>query len=133
MLQHNLPLPSNKKFGLFFSFVFFLLTAYFVNSGFSSLFYVFGFLSILFLLLALIRPLLLKPLNHFWMSFGLLLGKIVNPIVMGVIFFGLFTPLSLFFKFVGRDVLKLKVKKEYSYWLNRDFTNDPHNNFKDQF
>ena len=67
------------------------------------------------------------------MILGLLLGKIVNPIVLGIIYFGLFTPIGLFRKIIGKDELKLKFKNINSYWLQRENVNITPETFKDQF
>ena len=66
------------------------------------------------------------------MSFGLLLGKIISPIVLGVIFFGLITPYGLVLRLVGRDELKLKLIKKKSHWINRSKEFEK-TNFKQQF
>ena len=66
------------------------------------------------------------------MKFGILLGKIFSPIVMGVIFFGIFTPIAIFMRFSGRDELRLKFKKQKTHWINRK-TLDKVDLFKNQF
>ena len=90
------------------------------------------YLSVLFLSITLINDNLLLPLNKLWMSFGLLLGKIISPIILGIIFFGLFTPYGIILRLIGRDELNLKLKKTNSYWKHR-VNNLSQTNFNKQF
>ena len=73
-----------------------------------------------FLLVTLIKSDALLPLNKLWMRFGLLLGMIVSPIVLGVIFFGLFTPIAILMRLSGRDELRLKIAQKASHWISRE-------------
>jgi len=74
-----------------------------------------------FLILGLIKPKLLAPLNKLWFKFGMILGAIVAPIVMGVIFFLTVTPIGLVMKIMGKDLLNKKYnKKKKTYWIKRD-------------
>jgi len=88
----------------------------------------------LFLILAITRPSLLVPLNRLWKKLGLALHKIVNPIVMGLIFFVCITPMGLIGRLFGRDALKLKLEPNGgSYWIRREpFGPDP-KSMKNQF
>ena len=106
----DIELPSNRKFGLFFTAIFLIAASYcyYVNS--ITWLYTFGVISLVLFLVTLIQADFLLPFNKLWMKFGLLLGMIVNPIVMGVIFFGIFTPVAIFTRFLGRDELRLKFK-----------------------
>jgi len=113
-------LPSNRTFGFFFTFVFALTAAYFLNSNDMIWSYAFAITSLVFLLVTLLRSSALLPLNKLWMTLGLMLGVIVNPIVLGIIFFGLFTPVAIFRRFNGKDELKLKASKSPSYWVSRN-------------
>ncbi len=70
------------------------------------------------------------PLNKLWFSFGLLLGRFISPIIMGVIFFGLVTPIGLLLRVFRKDILKLKLNNKNTYW---DKKNNLKNNFKNQF
>ena len=129
----DIELPSNRKFGFFFAAVFAIVGAYlFIKDSLPAGFLV-GALAAVFFLITLINANILLPLNKLWMKFGLLLGKIVNPIVMGIIFFGLFMPISLFMKLFGRDELCLKISTQASYWKERDTDAIPADSFKDQF
>ena len=115
----DVKLPSNKKFGFFFTFVFTLAAAYFYKTTNISLVYTCGTASLIFLFLTIVKDDILLPLNKLWMRFGFLIGMIVSPIILGIIFFGLFTPIALIMKLSGRDELKLKLKKKPNHWISR--------------
>ena len=115
----EIELPSNRKFGFFFTFVFVMVAAYFYNSAYVSWAYVFIAMAMIFLLVTLTKSDALLPLNKLWMRFGLLLGMIVSPIVLGVIFFGLFTPIAMLMRLSGRDELRLKYAQKASHWISR--------------
>ena len=126
----EIKLPSNRNFGLFFSAIFFILSAYlYLNQT-----YLFAVLAliIMFLLitLSLFNADLLEPLNKAWMMLGQLFGIIITPLILGIIFFGIFMPIAIFFKIIGRDELKLKLLSKESYWKS---VNDKELNFKNQF
>lgn len=73
-----------------------------------------------FLLLALILPAVLHPLNRLWMRVGLLIGKVTNPIITGLMFFLVFTPAALLFRLLGKDLLRLQFEPgATSYWIIR--------------
>lgn len=84
-------------------------------------------------ILSFLAPEILSGPNKIWMKFGLMLGKIFNPIIIGIIFFGIFTPLSFFFKLIRRDELKINSSKKNSYWIPREETKDTNTNFEKQF
>ena len=115
----EMKLPSNKKFGFFFTIVFLIAAAYFYKSNNFSLAYAFGTISLIFLFLSIFKDDILLPLNKLWMRFGLLLSIIVSPIILGIIFFGLFMPIAFIMKFIERDELQLKFKKKTSHWISR--------------
>ena len=115
----DIELPSNRKFGFFFTFVFAVVAAYFFNSTNMIWAYIFAIASLIFLVVTVAKTDILLPLNKLWMRFGLLLGMIVSPIVLGVIFFGLFTPIAFFMRLSGRDELRLKLSKKASHWISR--------------
>ena len=128
----KIELPSNKKFGFFFTFVFAVTSAYFFYSVNIMWAYLFISASFIFLVITLVKSDALLPLNHLWMRFGLLLSIIVSPVVLGAIFFGLFTPLATIMRLRGRDELKLKFSDKASHWI---FRNEPNKSgsFKNQF
>lgn len=113
-------LPSNKKFGYFFTFVFAVATTYFFTNEVESWAYIFAVTAIVFFLVTAATPDVLLPLNKLWMRFGFLLGMIFNPIVLGLIFFGIFTPMAVLMRLSGRDELRLKFKNKSSHWVSRD-------------
>ena len=128
----ELELPSNKKFGYFFSFIFLIAAGYFYAKDSLTLVIFSTVAALIFLLITLIKSDLLLPINKLWMLMGLFLGFMVTPIVLGLIFFGLFTPIAFLLRMVGRDELLLKQKKKVSYWNSRDKKNE-FNSFKNQF
>ena len=115
----EIKLPSNRKFGFFFTFFFAVPAVYFYYSANVSWAYVFIATASIFLLITLIKSDALLPLNKLWMRFGLILGMIVSPIVLGIIFFGLFTPIAILMRLSGRDELLLKYAQKSSHWISR--------------
>lgn len=113
------PLPSDRSFGLTFAAIFAIVAAWLLYRG-SSNWWPWISLSISFGAGALLFSRLLHPLNVAWMWFGGLLNRIVSPIVLGIIFFGMFMPVALLFRLRGRDVLNRKFdSSKPSYWLHR--------------
>ena len=115
----EIELPSNRKFGFFFTFVFAAAAAYFYYLANVNWAYLFIGAALLFFLITQIKSDLLQPLNKLWMRFGLLLGRIISPVVLGIIFFGLFTPIAMFMRLSGRDELRLKFTQKASHWISR--------------
>ena len=132
MQFREVALPSNKKFGLFFAFIFGVATLYFYLNASMSLAYYMAFASAIFVVVTIVKADVLLPLNKLWMRFGLLLGIIVSPIVLGVIFFGMFTPIAVLGRLSGRDELKLKFNNKASYWIPRSAPIQS-DSFKQQF
>ena len=128
----EIEVPSNRKFGFFFTAIFLGLSAYFYFAISNTWFYLFGFLAIALLIVTLIKADVIYPLNKLWMCFGLLLGMIVSPIVMGIIFFLLFAPIAISMRLFGRDELRLRFKKQSSHWIRRE-TEVHSESFKYQF
>jgi hypothetical protein len=128
----EIELPSNRKFGLFFAFVFTVAAVYFYYSANVRWAYVFIGAASLFLLITQIKSDILQPLNKLWMAFGILLGMIISPVVLGFIFFGLFTPIAFFMRLIGRDELRLKFSQKASHWISRIEPIKPES-FKQQF
>ena len=83
--------------------------------------------------ITIIKADLLHPLNKLWMRFGLLISFIVTPIIIGLIYFGLFTPISIVMKLFGRDELKLKLANNTSFWKKKISNNEKTNDFLRQF
>ena len=124
MIKAQITLPSNRKFGFIFSVVFALFGIYIFLKNFLYVHYFFFLISFVFFILAIFKQDFLLPLNKIWMAFGLYIGKIVNPLVMGFIFFSIFTPIAIIMKLCGRDELRLKLNNYRSNWKFRN------NNFK---
>ena len=119
MKLSEIELPSNRKFGFFFTFVFAVIGAYFFYSEIMTWAYAFIIAAITFLVVTLVKSDALLSLNKLWMRFGLLLGMIVSPIVLGVLFFGLFTPLAVLMRLSGRDEMRLRFSRKASHWITR--------------
>ena len=132
MSDDNLNLPSNRKFGFFFTFVFAVAAVYSFSSTNMTWSYAFITMSMSVLVFSFVKSSALLPLNKLWIQFGLLLGMIVSPIVLGIIFFGLFTPIATLMRLSGRDELRLKFSQKTSHWILR---NEPikSESFKNQF
>ena len=126
----EIKLGSNRSFGIVFFIVFVLIATYpLLNQGEVRIWSL--IISFLFLFLGLLNSKILTPLNKLWFRFGLFLGKIISPIIMGVIFFLVVTPIGLLMRFFGKDVLNLKLnKKKSSYWIEKD---GPKSKMKNQF
>lgn len=127
------PLPSNRKFGGVIATALALLALHAVWKDHSTRGAVYAGLSASFALAALIVPTLLAPLNRLWMAFGLLLGKIVSPLVLGLIFVVLITPVALATRLFGRDALRMKKRTVASYWVERDPAGPDPASFQQQF
>jgi len=112
-------LPSNRKFGFFFTFVFAVAAVYFYYTANVSWAYAFIAAASIFLLVTRLKSDALLPLNKLWMRLGLLLGLIVSPIVLGIIFFGLVTPIAMLMRLSGRDELRLNFTNKASHWISR--------------
>lgn len=132
MKSPEIKLPSNHKFGFFFSTIFLLASLYSYYIDTEIIAYVLGALCGTFLVITIINAKILLPLNKLWMKFGVLLGMIVSPIIMGIIYFGIFTPIAIVMRLSGRDELRLRLKKQKTYWINRKTLNEV-DSFKKQF
>ena len=128
-MEKKIKVSSNKSFGIVFS-IFFLFISIFLFLNEYPTYYWSLFVSIIFLVLGLMNSKILSPLNRFWVKFGILLGKIVSPVVMGIIFFLVVTPISIILKIFGKDVLNLKFNNNKTYWIVKD---GPKSNMKKQF
>ena len=131
-IYKNIELPSNQRFGYFFTFIFLISSIYFYFKEIYITFYILGGCSIVFFLVTFFKAEILLPLNKLWMSFGLFLGMIISPMVMGLIFFIIFTPIGILMRLFGRDELLLKFKTKPSYWTKRNYDFQS-NSFRKQF
>ena len=114
----DIKISSNRSFGIVF-FVVFLLIALWPILKNDDIRIWSLIISIFFLILGLLNSNLLKPLNILWFKFGIFLGKLISPIIMGLIFFIVVTPISLILKLFKKDVLSLKKNKNYTYWKKK--------------
>jgi hypothetical protein len=128
------PYSDEIKFGGFFVFVFLLAAIFFFVAAANEFWaLIFAVLAASFLILTLFAPALLAPLNRAWMALGHVLGRIVSPIVLGLIFFVLITPVALIGRIAGRDPLRLKRRAVASYWIQREPPGPTPDSFKNQF
>ena len=125
----DIKISSNKSFGIVFFIVFILIALYPLLNGQEIRLWALN-ISAVFLILGLLKSKLLTPLNKLWFRFGIFLGKIISPIIMGFIFFLVVTPIGLIMRLLGKDVLNLKYNKERSYWIEKD---GPKSKMKNQF
>lgn len=133
MRNAKLILPSNRKFGLFFTAIFTVIGTIYLDGLSLGPGMIFLAIASLFLIATTFAPDILKPLNILWMRLGIAMGMIVNPTVMGVIFFFLITPVGIITKLFGRDELRLKAVPVGSYWIMRNKTFNKNTNFRRQF
>jgi len=120
---------SNKSFGIVFFIFFFIISLYPLLES-NEIRYWSLILSFFFLILGLTNSKLLSPLNKLWFKFGIFLGKIISPFVMGVIFFVVVTPIGLIMRILKKDLLKLKFNNKNSYWIEKS---GPKSKMKNQF
>ena len=128
-MEKKIKVSSNKSFGIVFSIFFLLISVYLLLNN-NPIYYWSLFVSFIFLVLGLMNSKILSPLNLLWFKFGILLGKIVSPVVMGIIFFLVVTPISIILKIFSKDVLNLKFNNNKTYWIVKD---GPKSNMKKQF
>ena len=125
----DVKISSNRSFGIVF-FVVFLLIALFplTYSGEIRIWSI--IISLTFLTLGFLNSKILTPFNKIWFKFGIFLGKIISPVIMGIIFFLVVTPLGLIMRLLGKDVLNLKYNNKKTYWIEK---NGPKSRMKNQF
>jgi hypothetical protein len=129
MDHKDIKIGSNRSFGLVFFVVFLLISIYpFLKDGDIRLWSL--IISIIFLFLGLLNSNLLTPLNKLWFRFGLFLGKIISPIIMGIIFFSVVTPIAIIMRLFKKDILNLKFKENNTYWIDKT---GPKSKMKNQF
>ena len=111
-------ISSNKSFGILFCIVFALVAVWPITYGGQLRIWPIP-ISFIFLVLGLLNSKLLSPLNLAWIKFGELLGRIIAPLVMAIIYFVIITPIGLFMRLIGKDLLNTKFSKDNSYWIKR--------------
>ena len=110
---------SNRSFGLLFFIVFIVVGLWPVIKGETANIYLI-LISLFFLIFGLINSKILSPLNKAWIKFGEILGLIIAPIIMALVYFIILTPISLIVRMLGKDLLGLKfLKKQDTYWTRR--------------
>ena len=114
----EIKISSNRSFGIVFFIVFLLIALYPLLKG-NDLSIWSLIISLIFLVLGLINSKILTPLNRLWFKFGLLLGKFISPIIMGIIFFGVVTPIGIIMRLLNKDLLNLKYNRKETYWINK--------------
>ncbi len=125
----DLKISSNRSFGIVFFVVFLIIALYpIINNQEPRLWSL--IISLIFLFLGLLNSKFLTPLNKFWFKFGLILGKIISPIIMAIIFFLVVTPIGVIMRIIGKDLLNLKFNKDKSYWIEKT---GPKSKMKNQF
>ena len=125
----DVKISSNRSFGIVFFIVFLLIATYpLTYSGEIRVWSI--TISFTFLALGLLNSKILTPLNKLWFKFGIFLGKIISPLIMGIIFFLVVTPTGLIMRILGKDILNLKNKKNKSYWIEKT---GPKSKMKNQF
>ena len=118
MNNSNIKIGTNKSFGIVF-FVFFLIVSIFplLNDGDIRVWSL--IISLVFLILGILNSKILTPLNQIWFKFGILLGRFVSPVVMGIIFFAIVTPTSVIMRVLQKNLLNLKKGNKKTYWIER--------------
>ncbi len=125
--------PSNRRFGFFFAFVLIAVAIYSYANGSEKMALIFSVISGVFLVAAIFFDRYLAPLNYLWMKLGVLLGRLVNPLVIGAIFFLVLTPVGLLMRFAGRDELRLLPQQRETHWRTREKPERDQTSFKNQF
>ena len=125
----EIKISSNRSFGIVFFIVFLLIALYPLLKG-NDLRIWSLVISFIFLILGLINSKILTPLNRLWFKFGLLLGKFISPLIMGIIFFIVVTPIGIIMRLLKKDLLNLKYNKKETYWINKS---GPKSKMKNQF
>ena len=125
----EIKISSNRSFGIVF-FIVFLLVALYPLLKDNDLRIWSLVISFIFLILGLINSKILTPLNRLWFKFGLLLGKFLSPLIMGIIFFIVVTPIGIIMRLLKKDLLNLKYNKKETYWIDKS---GPKSKMKNQF
>ena len=127
-MSKKIKVSSNKSFGIVF-FVFFAAISLYPLINHEELRLWALIISLIFLILGLINSSILTPLNLIWFKFGILLGNLVSPIVMAIVFFCVVTPTGLIMRLFNKELLKLKKKENKSYWIERKSKSEMKNQF----
>ena len=129
LIMDNIKIGSNKSFGVVFFVVFLIFALYpLINNGDIRIWSL--VISLVFFILGILNSKILTPLNKFWFKFGIFLGKMISPVIMGAIFFLVVTPIGIIMRLFGKDILNLKYQNIKSYWIEK---NGPKSKMKNQF
>ena len=110
---------KNKQFGYLFFLILLVISIFnFFNSN--KINYIFISLSFIFLVITIFKPMFFDSLSNAWIKLGELLGRVIAPIVMALVFFIFLTPISFFVRIIGKDLLNTKFSKQKSYWIKRE-------------
>ena len=112
-------ISSNRSFGILFFIVFLLVSVWPMLDGNTIRIWSL-IISLIFLFLGILNSKILSPLNLAWIKFGEILGRFIAPIVMAAIFFLIVTPIGIFMRIIGKDLLRTKLSKDSSYWIKRE-------------
>ena len=115
-MKSDIKIGSNRSFGIVFFLVFLIIGFYPFLKGNEPYFWSI-IISVIFLILGLLNSIYLTPLNKLWFKFGILLGQIISPIVMGIVFFIVVTPIALVMKILNKDILNLNKNNKKTYWI----------------
>ena len=118
MDNSNIKIGTNKSFGIVF-FVFFFIVSIFPLLNNEDIRAWSLIISLIFLILGILNSKILTPLNQIWFKFGILLGRFVSPVVMGIIFFAIVTPTSVIMRVLQKNLLNLKKGNKKTYWVER--------------
>tara|TARA_B100001027_G_C16036613_1_gene227962 strand:- start:68 stop:466 length:399 start_codon:yes stop_codon:yes gene_type:complete len=127
--NNNIKINSNRSFGIVFFILFLLISFYPLLNGENIRVWSL-IISLIFLVLGIFNSKILSPLNRTWFKFGIFLGKIVSPIIMGIIFFAVVTPTGIVMRLFKKDLLNLKLNNNKSYWIKKT---DVKSKMKNQF
>ena len=110
---------SNRSFGIIFFIVFLLISFWPIMDG-QALRVWSLVVSLIFLILGILNSKILTPINLAWIKLGEILGRFIAPIIMAVIYFLIVTPIGLFMRIIGKDLLNIKFSQNSSYWIKRE-------------
>jgi hypothetical protein len=131
---HGSTLPSERTFGFVFTGIFLIIAGYLWYQDSKPLaIQIFLVLAVTFFAFALFMPIVLRPFNKAWYKLGLLMGRVVSPIVLGILFFILISPIAIVMRLAGRDALKLRKQNVQSHWIDRVPPGPSSDSFKEQF
>ena len=127
--NNDIKISSNRSFGIVFFIIFLIISLYpLIEGGELRVWSI--VISIIFLILGILNSKILTPFNKLWFKIGIFLGKIISPLVMGIIFFIVVTPIGLLMRLLNKDLLNLKFNNSNSYWIERS---DTKSKMKNQF